>query len=163
VVEVLKPNELRLKSGHTHLAEVIDYWLSCCDITYAQFCKIADWGLGESGWIEKANLCRIRNGKNAKGCSLKNLLAFEAANQLIWKWQTCGETAAEQVYGPGKVWGVEGRWIRRCWWLPINGPDRLPLGFREFSLVLVGRLNIPYALTAKGKDATMAKDHFIPK
>lgn len=137
-------NQLKLASGHSHMVDVVDYWLSASSLTYKEFCRIVDWGLGERGWVERTSLCRIRNAKTVRGCSVKNLLGFEAANEVIWKWQTSGKEAAEIDFGPAGIWGVEDEWVKKAVWLPINGPDCLPLRFTDFASVLVGRLTLPY-------------------
>jgi hypothetical protein len=136
-------NQLKLSEGHSHLIDVVYYWISKSSLTYPQFCKIVDWGLGEKGWVESTNLCRFLNAKTVRGCSVKNLLGFEAANEVIWKWQTSGKEDAEKAFGSGRVWGVKDEWVRKAVWLPINGSDCLPLRFTDFASVLVGRLTLP--------------------
>ena len=105
---------------------------------------IACWGLGEKSWLDSAVISRIENGRQARGCSLKNLLAFEVANLAIHLWQTQGKEACWERFGPHTVWGVRDQWLDEAIWLPVPDQPQEPMEFADFAEVLIGRLQVPY-------------------
>jgi hypothetical protein len=89
-------------------------------------------------------ISRIENDRLSRGCSLKQLLAFGAANGAIWSWQTEGVKAAWARYGPHTDWAVKSEWLDDAIWLPVPDDQTHPLEFADLAEVLVGRLELPY-------------------
>ena len=134
----------QLVQGHLTFGALISYWRGRSRLSGNQMTAIASWGLGERSWLDSAVISRIENGRQARGCSLKNLLAFDAANAAIHLWQTKGAQACWGRYGPHTVWGVRDEWLSEAIWLPVPDQPQHPLEFSDFAEVLVGRTELPY-------------------
>jgi hypothetical protein len=144
------PTPLRLMTqqmvqGHMTFGTLISYWRGRSQLSGNQMVAIASWGLGEKGWLDSAVLSRIENARQTRGCSLKNLLAFDAANAAIHTWQVKGQREAWARFGPHTAWGVRDAWLDGAIWLPVPDQPQHPLEFSDFAEVLVGRLTeLPY-------------------
>lgn len=134
----------RHELGRNAIAGLINYWLTRSKLSHDQFSAIAAWALGERGLIETTTLSRLRNNRQPRGASYKNLDAFAATNELIWRWKTKGEQETIKRYGLFSGWGVEEEWLTDAVWLPQPDDDKEPLHFAQFAEVMVGLLSLPY-------------------
>jgi hypothetical protein len=134
----------QLVSGFMAMGALVSYWRGRSELSGSQLSAIAAYGLGQSGWLDSSMVSRIENARQARGCSLKNLLAFDAANQVIHAWQTEGQQAVWARWGPHTVWGVREQWLQEAIWLPVADQPQHPLEFEDFAAVLVGRSELPY-------------------
>lgn len=134
----------QLLSGFMAMGALVSYWRGRSELSGSQLSTIAAYGLGQNGWLDSSIVSRIENARQTRGCSLKNLLAFDAANQVLWTWQTEGQQAVWARWGPHTVWGVREHWLQEAIWLPVADQPQLPLEFEDFAAVLVGRTELPY-------------------
>ena len=134
----------QLVQGHLTFGALISYWRGRSRLSGNQLVAIANWGLGEKSWLDSAVISRIENGRQARGCSMKNLLAFDAANQVINLWQTDGKEACWDRFGLHTVWGVSDQWIEEAIWLPVPKEPEHAMEFADFAEVLVGLMAVPY-------------------
>jgi len=134
----------QLVQGYLTFGALVSYWRGRSSLSGSQMAAIAAWGLGERGWLDSGRISRIENARQARGCSLKELLAFDAANQAIWTWQVQGQQAAWARFGPHTVWGLRDEWLSESIWLPAPDQPAEALEFADFAEVLVGRLELPY-------------------
>ena len=134
----------QLVTGFMQMGALISYWRGRSELSGSQLSAIAAWGLGQTGWLDSSMVSRIENARQARGCSLKNLLALDAANQAIWTWQSKGPQAAWARFGPHTVWSVKDQWLQEAIWLPVADEPEHPLEFADFAEVLVGRIELPY-------------------
>lgn len=134
----------QLHQGYQQFAALITYWLRRAHLSGAQLPMIAAWALGEQGWLDSSKVSRIRNSRLTRGCSLQNLMAFGAANEAIWLWQTRGKEACWERHGPHTIWGIKDIWMDGAAWLHVPDQPTLPLEFADFAEVLVGLLDLPY-------------------
>ena len=140
-----RPMTRQLSTGITAFAGLIRYWRGRSQLSGAQMVAIAAWAIGEPTWLDTAVLSRIETNKLTRGCSLKNLLAFDAANCAIHLWHTKGKEATWARFGPHSSWGVKDEWLDGAIWLPVPDQPDHPMEFADFAEVLVGRLEPPYA------------------
>lgn len=126
------------------MVALLNYWLGRSSLSHPQMAAIAAWGLGEDGFIENTTLSRAKNGKLPMGCSLRALLAFGAANHVIWLWQTSGPEACIRDYGPFQAWGVREASLVAAQWLPHPDHPDEPLEFADLCEVQAGLMVIPY-------------------
>ena len=109
----------QLVSGFMAMGALVSYWRGRSELSGSQLSAIAAYGLGQAGWLDSSMVSRIENARQARGCSLKNLLAFDAANQVIHAWQTQGQQAVWARWGPHTVWAVREQWLQESIWLPL--------------------------------------------
>jgi hypothetical protein len=150
----------QLLSGFMAMGALVSYWRGRSALSGSQLSAIAAWGLGQNGWLDSSIVSRIENARQSRGCSLKNLLAFDAANQAIWTWQIQGQQAAWGRFGPHTVWGLRDQWLQDAIWLPVADEPEHPLEFEDFAAVLVGRSELPYLGTVslgQGDAAAMSE------
>lgn len=133
----------RHERGRQAIPALVNYWLGRSKLSHDQLTAIADWGLGERGWLDTSAISRARNARNRKGASLRHLDAMAAANEAIHCWQVNGESEAMATYGPPSGWGIRPEWLDDACWLPHPDEDR-PLGFADLTAVLAGHLELPY-------------------
>lgn len=134
----------RLEQGVQALAALLNYWLARSSLSHDQLTAILDWGMGEKSMFYGGTISRIRNGYQKRGAGLQHLDAMAQGNKAIWAWQVLGEEAAITMFGPYAGWGVEAAWIRKAIWLPKADDEKAPLTVGDLSMLLVGRLELPY-------------------
>lgn len=134
----------QLVQGYMTFGALIRYWRGRSRLSGAQLEAIADWGLGERGWLNTGVLSRIERATQTRGCGLKHLLAFDAANAAIHTWQVRGRQEAWARFGPHTVWGVRDEWLDEAIWLPAPDHPDEAMEFADFAEVLVGRMEVPY-------------------
>lgn len=139
----LRPVTLRHEQGRSHLAGLINYWLRRGGLSHRQLAQIADWGLGESGWLTSTQISHLRNRNMARGATARNLEGLAGANQAIWLWQTKGPEHAVKALGPFSAWQVQERWLDDAIWLPVDDSIE-PLGYADFAEINAGRLQLSY-------------------
>ena len=138
----------QLEQGHLAFGALIAYWRGRSKLSGNQLVALSNWSVGERNWLDPAVVSRIENGRQARGASLRNLLAFDAINAAIHLWQTRGKQAAWDRFGLHSGWGVRDEWVDGALWLPVPDQPQHPLEFSDFAEVLVGRLELPYLSTA---------------
>lgn len=111
-------------------------------MSHQRLACLADWGLGEHGWLGSSQISHLRNAKIEKA-SFRNLEALAAANGLIHCWQTQGPAACLERYGPMGAWGVQEAWPTEAAWVADPDHQGEPLDFEGFCSVFCGRLLLP--------------------
>jgi hypothetical protein len=148
----------RQAAGAQALGALMTYWLSRGGMAHEDLAEICDWGMGERCTLHGAALSRIRNGSQPRGAGLQHLDAMAQGNEAIWTWQTRGEKAAIQQYGPFSGWGVEQETLDRTIWLPRPDDEREPLDLGDLAMVVAGRMVLPYlhaGISSPGQAALM--------
>lgn len=143
----------QLVEGHLTFGALISYWRGRSRLSGNQMVAIANWGIGEKSWLDSAVISRIENGRQARGCSMKNLLAFDRINDIIHTWQTKGKEACWDRFGLHTVWEVRDSWLEDAIWLQVPDQPEHPMEFADFAEVLVGKLPVPYLGTVALGDA----------
>jgi hypothetical protein len=136
--------DTQLQRGVSAIGAVLTYWMGRSGHDGGQLVRLASWALGEDGCLDTGQISRIRNARLARGCNLKNLLAFDAVNVALWTWQIKGQQAAWERYGPHTPHGIRELWLDDGHWLPVPEDTTEPLQFPDFADILAGRLELPY-------------------
>lgn len=130
--------------GRARLASCLNYWINASPgLSHQQAAAIADWALGESGWLISSQLSHLRNGKISRP-GLRYLEALAAINQAIWRWHVHGQEACLQTYGPYTVHKVDPAVLDAATWLHHPDDKTDPLGFADFVEIFTGYLELPY-------------------
>lgn len=140
------PAAERYIRGHAATQALLNHWLTRAGLSNGQFCKIAAWGLGDT-WLVPNTLSRLRNGIIPSGPNMRQMLALEAANAAIHRWQTAGPESAWERYGPHSSHGIRDLWLTDATWLAVPGHPDEPMEFADFLEVHVGRLELPFLST----------------
>lgn len=139
-----RPVTLRHEQGRSHLASLLNHWLRNGELSHEQLSRIADWGLGEAGWLSPSQISHLRNRNMARGANAKNIEGLTGANHAIWLWQSAGPEQAIKALGPHSTWQVDAEWLDRAIWLPEPGSTTEPLSYGDFAEVNAGRLKLSY-------------------
>lgn len=140
-----RPVTQRHEQGRSYLALLVNYWMKRSELSHDQMARIADWGLGEAGWLSAPQLSHIRNRQLARGVSARNLEGLYGANRAIWLWQTQGQPAALRELGPHSSWRVDPESLDGAIWLPKAADDTAPLSYGDFAEINAGhQLQLPY-------------------
>jgi hypothetical protein len=123
---------------------LINYWLRRSDLSHDQLARIADWGLGETGWLTSTQISHLRNRNVARGASARNIDGIAGANRAIWLWNDQGHDVAMQELGPHSSWGVDPEALGRAIWLPSERHPGECLDYGEIASVNAGRLTLGY-------------------
>jgi hypothetical protein len=134
----------RHDAGVRAMSCLLNYWLTHSRLSFEQLISIANWGLGESGMLDKAVLSRLKSGLKARSASYRQIDALSAANRAIWLWQVRGPERAVGLLGPHSSWGVRTEWLDQAKWLPHPDHPTEPLEFADFAEVVSGHLELPY-------------------
>lgn len=139
-----RPATLRHEQGRSYLASLVNYWIRRSELTQRQLGLIADWGLGEAGWLIPSQISHLRNRDIVRGASAKSLQGLAGANYALWLWHTKGQRQAWQELGPHTGWKVQGEWLDGAIWLPTADDDTKPLGLGHFAEIGAGLIKLPY-------------------
>jgi len=137
-------SEQRQERGVQVLANLVNYWFARSGFSHHQLAAILDWAWGEHNPNQSSVLSRIRNGYQKRGAGLQHLDAIAQGNRAIWLWQSQGEAAAVEQFGPYQGWSIQPEWVDGAIWLPSASDSGLPLDLGELALLLAGRLELPY-------------------
>ena len=135
---------MRHDAGVRQVWALVTYWMNRSKLNGPQLIAIANWGLNQARFLDKAVISRIRNGLKVRGASLKQMDALAAANHAIWLWQVRGEQKAWAELGPHTVWGVKTDTLNDAQWLPHPDYPNEPLDYADFAEVVAGYLDLPY-------------------
>lgn len=105
--------------------------------------RICDWAMGEAGLLTNPQISLLRNSKISKP-SYRNLEGLGAVNHAIWLWQTKGQEAAIQAYGPFSTHGIKPEWLDGAVWLQHPEEPDTPLEFADWCELFVGLLELSY-------------------
>jgi hypothetical protein len=156
-VSVVPPRRIAVAKRHVHgrahLASVLNWWLNRSDYSHSQIGAIADWALGQDGWLISSQISHLRNN-HVRQPSFTNLEALGAANELLACWHLEGARATFHRYGPYESSVLSEELLDRGIWLKHPQTEE-PLNFEGFCSVFVGRLKLPYAntVTLSGHEA----------
>ena len=139
-----RPATLRHQRGRSYLALLLNYWMKRSELSHDRMSRIADWGLGESGWLAAPQISYLRNRQLARGANARSLEGMWAANRALWLWHTKGPQAAVTELGPFSSWGVTEDSLDGAIWLPRADDDTLPLSYGDLCEVSVGHQQLPY-------------------
>jgi len=142
-----RPVTARLERGRQAITALVNHWLGRTSWTHYELPHVAAWGLGEAGLLNNTDISRLRNAKQVRGASLKNLQALAAANRAAWLWLVEGKEAAIAQLGPPSSWRVTPQVLEQACWLPHPDRSDEPLGFTDLCEVQAGLLPLPYLAT----------------
>lgn len=134
----------RHEQGRAHLGTVLNWWLKRSDLSHERMARIADWGLGDNGFLIASQISHLRRRNVVRGASSKALDAMAGANRAIWLWHTAGPRGAAQELGSHLAWEIEPEWLDGATWLPKPEDDTKPLDFVDFCQINSGYLTLPY-------------------
>lgn len=140
---ISRPASERHEQGRSHLAGLLNYWLRQGQLSHDQLGAIADWGLGESGWLIASQISHIKGSRLTRGLPAKACDAMAAANRAIWLWHERGPAAAIKELGPHSSWNVTEEQVERAIWLPSEERQG-PLDFCDFARLSAGWLRLGY-------------------
>jgi hypothetical protein len=135
------PSDL-LESGQQLTRAMLRHWQERGRVIGDQIHAISSWGLGETSLLNKTTLSKLIGG--TRSIDVKALLAFDAWNRVVHAWQTKGQDAAVEQFGPYQSWDVRPEWMDAAAWLPLPEDPAAPMELTDFLYVLVGRLPLPY-------------------
>lgn len=139
-----RPATLRHEQGRSHLASLVNYWMRRSGLSHEQMARIADWGLGEAGWLSRSQISHLRNRNFARGANAQSLEGLAGANHAIWLWKAGGPERAIEELGPHSTWQIQPEWLDDAIWLPRDGSTTEPLDYGDFSEINAGRLRLSY-------------------
>jgi hypothetical protein len=139
-----RPASKRHEQGRSHLASLCNYWLRRSGLSLDALAALADYGLGEKGFLLPSQISHIRNAKLHRGVPPKCLDGLAAANRAIWLWKERGTQALLSELGPFSSWGVAEDWLEGAIWLPSERHQGEPLGFGELCCIGAGWLRLSY-------------------
>lgn len=141
---ISKPASERHEQGRSHLASLLNYWLRQSGFSHEQLGSLADWGLGESGWLIPSQISHIKGRRLTRGLPAKACDAMAAANRAIWLWHEQKPEAAIKELGPHSSWGVTEETLEQAVWLPSEEKQGQPLDFCDFARLSAGWLRLSY-------------------
>lgn len=139
-----RPASERHERGRSHLASLLNYWLRQSQLSHDQLGALADWGLGESGWLIASQISHIKGARLTRGLPAKACDAMAAANRAIWLWHERTPEAAIKELGPHSSWKVQQEWLDGAIWLPSEERQGRPLDFCDFARLSAGWLRLSY-------------------
>lgn len=134
----------RFELGQERFSSLITYWVKASHLSLRQFCTISNWAIGEPNWLGSGILSHIMRG-NMQKVSLRYLDVFAETNQALWTWKVKGKEEAWKHRGPHSVWDIKTHWLDDAIWLPSPKSSKDPLELGDFTCVLAGYIDIPYA------------------
>lgn len=140
----IRPASERHEQGRSHLASLMNYWLRQSQLSHEQLGALADWGLGESGWLIPSQISHIKGRRLTRGLPAKACDAMAAANRAIWLWHEQKPEAAIQELGPHSSWNVTEEHLEGAIWLPSEERQGRPLDFCDFARLSAGWLRLSY-------------------
>jgi hypothetical protein len=129
--------------GRQHFAATLNWWLGRSAFSHARLGAIADWALGENGWLISSQVSHLRNA-NVRQPGYQSLDALCCANEAIWRWQVKGKGDCHRIYGPHSGYGIEDGWLDEAVWLGHPDEPEAPLNFGDWCELVVGYLELPY-------------------
>lgn len=155
-----QPASDRHERGLVAFAALMNHWLGSSGFSHQQLESIADWGLGEEGFIDKTMVSRLKNRRQPSGPSWRHVDAIAAANEAIWLWQTQGHEAAQAKLGPPSSYGITAQCLDDATWLAAPEDPSQPLRIGQLAALITGHLELPYLVTAalSPSDAKRASD-----
>lgn len=130
--------------GRSNLASALNHWMAQCEgMSHQQVTGIADWSLGELGWLSSPQFSNLRNGKILKP-SLRYLEAVAAVNIAIWRWHVKGRQACLDAYGPFADHGIDPAVLDAATWIPHPEHPDEPLCLADVVELAAGYLTLPW-------------------
>jgi hypothetical protein len=138
------PLTQQMQRGRRDLAQLMAYWLRASGLAARNLQLLADWAVGERGWLGNDKISRVKGAKQDRGAGLRQLVAMGHLNTALWVADTQGVPAAVKRYGTFSAWGVKEEWLQGRRWLPACDDPTQPLQFADFAEVAVGAMDLPY-------------------
>lgn len=111
--------------------------------THSHMGALADWGLGERGWLESSKLSHLRNNHFIRS-GFTSFEALGAVNEVLHSWRVHGVEKTIARFGPRPDQKLTDPLLDAATWLhhPVYTDE--PLDFEDFCSLFCGRLTLPY-------------------